>query len=105
MKFVIIGYGRVGMRTTNILTSEGHEVVIVEQDAEKAQRARDDGLEVIEGDGEDERVLERAGLEDTDALGALTADLNVNFTACTVADGHGCRTVLQIGRASCRERV
>ena len=96
MKFVIIGYGRVGMRTTNILTSEGHEVVIVEQDAEKAQRARDDGLEVIEGDGEDERVLERAGLEDTDALGALTADLNVNFTACTVADGHGCRTVLRI---------
>ena len=43
MKFVIVGYGRVGMRTTNILTSEGHEVVIIEQDAEKAQRARDDG--------------------------------------------------------------
>ena len=40
MKFVIVGYGRVGMRTTNILTSEGHEVVIIEQDAEKAQRAR-----------------------------------------------------------------
>ena len=96
MKFVIVGYGRVGMRTTNILTSEGHEVVIVEQDAEKAQRARDDGLEVIEGDGEDERVLERAGLEDTNAFAALSGDLNVNFTACMVANDYGCRTVLRI---------
>ena len=96
MKIVIVGYGRVGTRTTDVLTSEGHEVVIVEQDAEKAQRAREDGLETVEGDGEDERVLERAGLDDADAVGALTADLNVNFTACMVANGHGCRTVLRI---------
>ena len=53
MRFVIVGYGRVGMRTTDILVNEGHEVVIVEVDSEKAQKARDDGLEVIEGDGED----------------------------------------------------
>ena len=96
MKIVIVGYGRVGTRTTNILTSEGHEVVIIEQDPEKAQRAREDGLETIEGDGEDQRVLDRAGLDDADAFGALTADLNVNFTACMVANGHGCRTVLRI---------
>jgi trk system potassium uptake protein TrkA len=96
MKIVIVGYGRVGTRTTNILTSEGHEVVIVEAEPEKAQRAREDGLETVEGDGEDERVLDRAGLEDADAFGALTADLNVNFTACMVANGHGCRTVLRI---------
>ena len=47
MKIVIVGYGRVGTRTTNILTSEGHEVVIIEADPEKAQRARDDGLETF----------------------------------------------------------
>jgi trk system potassium uptake protein TrkA len=96
MKIVIVGYGRVGMRTTNVLTSEGHEVVIIEQDPEKAQRAREDGLETIEGDAEDQRVLDQAGLDDAAAFGALTADLNVNFTACMVANGHGCRTVLRI---------
>ena len=96
MKCVIVGYGRVGMRTTDILTSEGHEVVIVEEDSEKAEQARQDGLKVIEGDGEDERVLERAGLEDADTFAALSSDLNVNFTACMVASGHGCRTVLRI---------
>lgn len=96
MKFVIVGYGRVGMRTANILSTEGHDVVIVDVDPDKAQRARDADLETVEGDGEDERVLDQVGLEDTDALAALTADLNVNFTACMVADGHGCRTVLRI---------
>ncbi len=96
MKFVIVGYGRVGVRTIDILVGEGHEVVVVEQDAEKVQRAREAGLEVVEGDGEDERVLERAGLDDADALGALTGDPNVNFTACTIANDRGCRTVLRI---------
>lgn len=96
MKFVIVGYGRVGMRTANILSMEGHEVVIVDVDPEKAQRGRDADLETVEGDGADERVLEQAGLDDADALAALTADLNVNFTACMIANGHGCRTVLRI---------
>jgi trk system potassium uptake protein TrkA len=96
MKFVIVGYGRVGMRTSNILATEGHEVVVVEIDPEKVRKAEDAGLEAVEGDGEDERVLDRAGLDDADALAALTADLNVNFTACMVANGHGCRTVLRI---------
>ena len=96
MKFVIVGYGRVGSRTANILSTEGHEVVVVEVDPEKAQAARDADLETVEGDGADERVLERAGLDDAAALGALTADLNVNFTACMIGNGHGCRTVLRI---------
>ncbi|MGA9402008.1 NAD-binding protein, partial [Haladaptatus sp.] len=54
MKFVIVGYGRVGIRTSQILSEEGHEVVIVEDDPDKVNRARDDGFEVIEGDGSDE---------------------------------------------------
>lgn len=96
MKFVIVGFGRVGQRVARVVASEGHEVVIVETDAEKCQVGREEGFEVIEGDGEDERVLERAGLDDTDALGGLTGDLNVNFAACMVASGHGCRTVMRI---------
>jgi trk system potassium uptake protein TrkA len=96
MKFVIVGYGRVGARTADILTSEGHEVVIVDNNPEKAAAARDAGLETVEGDGEDERVLEAADIEDADALGALSGDLNVNFTACMIANGYGCRTVLRI---------
>jgi trk system potassium uptake protein TrkA len=96
MKFVIVGYGRVGARTATILSTEGHEVVIVDNDAERIKSARSDGYEAVEGTAEDERVLERAGLENADALAALTSDLNANFTACMIANSHDCRTVLRI---------
>ncbi|WP_227374621.1 potassium channel family protein [Haladaptatus halobius] len=96
MRFVIVGSGRVGMRTARVLGEEGHDVVIVENDREKAERARQEGFEVIEGDGADETVLTDADLESADAIGGLTGDLNVNFAACMVGKHHGCRTVMRI---------
>jgi len=96
MRFVIIGSGRVGLRTARVLREEGHDVVIVERDANKAERARNDDFEVVEGDGAREAVLAEVDLESADALGALTGDLNVNFAACMVAKHYGCRTVLRI---------
>lgn len=96
MKFVIVGYGRVGSRTARNLDAEGHEVTVVELDRERVDRATQDGFDVIEGDGGQEPVLEQAGLDDVDAIGALTGDLNVNFSACVVGDAHGCRTVLRV---------
>jgi nucleoside-diphosphate-sugar epimerase len=72
MEFVIVGYGRVGARTATILSTEGHGVVIVDNDEDRIKRARDDGHEAIEGDAGDESVLERAGISDADALAALT---------------------------------
>jgi len=96
MRFVIIGAGRVGLRTARVLREEGHEVTLVERDADSVKRAREAGFEVIEGDGSHEDVLESAGVAEADAVGALTSDLNANFAACMVAKHHGCRTVLRI---------
>lgn len=96
MKFVIVGFGRVGIRTARTLDSEGHEVVVVDNNTEKVERAKKEGFEVIEGDGSTEAVLEQAGLDDADALAGLTGDLSTNFAACVVGDAHGCRTVLRV---------
>lgn len=96
MRFVIIGAGRVGLRTARVLREEGHEVTLVENDTTKAKRARTDGFEVIEGDGSREAVLQQANLDDADALGGLTGDLNVNFAACLIGKHHDCRTILRI---------
>ncbi|MFC7176896.1 potassium channel family protein [Halosegnis marinus] len=94
--FVIVGYGRVGRRTAADLRAEGFDVSVVEVDPERAEWARADGFDVVEGDGEDERALERAGVAEADAVAALTGDLNTNFAACMIAKGYGCRTVMRI---------
>jgi trk system potassium uptake protein TrkA len=96
MRFVIMGAGRVGLRTARVLHEEGHDVVIIELDDSRADRARTDGFDVVSGDGSREDVLTEAGIEEADALGALTSDLNANFAACMIGKHHGCRTVLRI---------
>lgn len=104
MRFVIIGAGRVGLRTARVLSAEGHDVVIVEKNPDQVQRARTEGFEVFEGDGGRETVLESAGIDEIDAIGALTGDLNTNFAACMIAKHHGCRTVMRID-ADYREEI
>ncbi len=96
MRFVIIGAGRVGLRTARVLHEEGHEVTLVERDPDRLSRAEQAGFAVVEGDGSREEVLNAAGIDQADALGALTGDLNVNFAACLIGKHHGCRTVLRI---------
>ena len=96
MQFIVIGAGRVGLRTARVLREEGHEVTVIERDADRADRARDAGFTVFEGDGSHEETLVAADVEDADAVGALTGDLNANFAACMIADHHGCRTVMRI---------
>ena len=96
MKFVIVGFGRVGMRMARILQSEGHDLVVVDNDPKKVDRAEDEGFTVVEGDAADEGTLEEAGTEDADAVAALTGDLNTNFSACMFGKHYGLRTVLRI---------
>jgi trk system potassium uptake protein TrkA len=96
MRFVIVGAGRVGLRTARVLREEGHEVVMVERDSAVADRARTAGFDVVDGDGSREEILAAAGIGDADAVGALTSDLTANFAACLIGNVNDCRTVLRI---------
>lgn len=96
MRFVIVGAGRVGMRTARVLQNEGHDVVLVDPDETKVERLEDEGFEVVHGDGSDEETLLELDLDDADGLGALSGDLVVNFVACMIAKAHDCRTVLRV---------
>ncbi|WP_254545716.1 potassium channel family protein [Halomarina pelagica] len=96
MRFVIVGAGRVGRRTARVVEEEGHDVTVIEVDPAARERVRSEGFDVVEGDGSNEDDLLSVGLEDVDALGALSGDVTVNLIACMIAKAHGCRTVLRV---------
>ena len=96
MRAVIVGYGRVGIRTARILKEEGHEVAIVDNDPEKVTRAENEGFTAHLGAGDDQSVLDEAIEPGADVLAALTGDVEVNHAACNYAGERGLRTVLRI---------
>lgn len=96
MRAVIVGYGRVGIRTARILKEEGHEVVIVDNDPEKIERAENEGFSTHYGAADDTMVLDAAIEPGADVLAALTGDVEANHAACVHAGNRGLRTVLRI---------
>lgn len=88
MYIVILGCGRVGAELANLLSLEGHDVVVVDKQPEAFARLGDafNGLTVT-GNGVFTRVLQDAGIERADIFCALTNSDNINIMASQVARG------------------
>ncbi len=86
MYIVVIGGGRVGEYLVSMLIEEGHDIALIEQDAEKANHmAENYDILVIKGDGGDAKYLEDAGIHKADVLVACTGHDQINFVACQLA--------------------
>nr|MDQ3386936.1 Trk system potassium transporter TrkA [Actinomycetota bacterium] len=98
MRVFIVGAGEVGFNTAQLLSREGHEVIVVEQDETLANRATDqlDAL-VMQGNGASPKLLAEIGTRKSELLIAVTDSDEVNITACLVAKAQGVkRTVARI---------
>ncbi|MDH4139252.1 MAG: TrkA family potassium uptake protein [Coriobacteriia bacterium] len=86
MNVVVVGCGRVGSQLATLLSVEGHNVVVIDKDAEAFKRLGTvfNGI-TIRGLGFDEDVLEEAGLREADAFAAVTNLDNTNLMAAEVA--------------------
>ena len=85
MFIIVVGSGKIGYYLTRELLSAGHEVVVVERDAGRADAARDEfGGIVITSDGTEPTVLGEAGAARCDILIASTGADAVNLMACQV---------------------
>lgn len=83
MYIVIIGGGVAGATLAKHLTSDGHEVVIVERDDDRAKTlAETTDVLVIHGDGSEPDILKDAGIDKADAAAVLTRDDNTNLVIC-----------------------
>lgn len=86
MHIIIIGCGKVGSKFARVLSSEGHDVVIIDNDRENfVMLGHDFNGITISGHPIDQDVLKQAGIEVADAFAAVTPDDNVNIMACQVA--------------------
>lgn len=86
MRIVILGCGRVGSTLATMLDAEGHDVTILDLNADQFRRLGADfnGTAMV-GTGIDEDVLRRAGIEQADAFIAVTNGDNTNIMSSQIA--------------------
>ena len=86
MYIIVIGGGRLGYYLTRELLDEGHEVLMIEKDAEICDTVGSQlGSVCLRGDGCEAANLEQAGTARADMLVAVTGDDEDNLVACQVA--------------------
>jgi len=90
LKIIIIGAGKVGCQIAKTLSSENHDVVIIEKDDMKRQSAQNslDVLTIL-GNGANVRTLEEAGIKQSDMIIAVTSSDEANMLACMTAKQFG----------------
>jgi trk system potassium uptake protein len=107
MRIVIVGAGAVGSYLAERLSAEGQDVVVIEDDEERAAELQDriDAL-VITGNGASPAVLHRAGVEKSDLLIAVSNSDGANVLACHIASELGVkRTVARVEDLDMREAL
>ena len=86
MRVLIIGGGKVGRTLAARLEARGENVVVIENDEEVVQIARNEGHTVHIGDGTDTDVLRSAGAENARIVVAATGDDDANLLVSQLAE-------------------
>ena len=86
MHVIIVGCGRVGSALARDVSAAGHTVAVMDRRAEAFRRLPDDfpGRTVV-GVGFDRERLRAAGVEEADAVAAVTSGDNTNILTARVA--------------------
>jgi trk system potassium uptake protein TrkA len=86
MKVIIMGCGRVGEQLARLLVTEGHQIVVIDQEPSALERlgANFKGQRIT-GVGFDRDILVRAGIEQADAFAAASSSDNANIVAARIA--------------------
>lgn len=86
MRVVIVGCGRVGSELANMLSAEGHQVAIIDKNAESFRRlSKGFKGSAIQGNAFDLEILRRAGIEVADGFASVTSGDNTNYVLAAIA--------------------
>lgn len=97
MYLIIVGAGEIGTPLIEMATLQSHEVVVIEYDKERAERAASEyDCLVIHDDATAMDTLEDAGVADADALISTTDRDATNIMVCLLANEAGVPTVVSV---------
>lgn len=98
LQIIIVGCGKVGTTLIEQLTREGHDITIIDQNAQKIQEITNlyDIMGMV-GNGASYSVQMEAGIENTDLIIAVTESDELNLLCCTVAKQVGnCAAIARV---------
>ena len=95
MRIVVVGAGKVGVTLTNILSSEGYDVTIIDNENEVLNETQEMlDVAVVEGNGFLVDVQRAAGVGKSDLLIAATSSDEINMLCCFIARKLGCKSTV-----------
>ena len=98
MNIIIVGGGKVGYTLVELLSSEDHNLVVIDEKPERVSRITDsmDAMGIV-GNGINHQTLLAAGIETADLLIAVTGDDEKNLLCCVIAKKTGrCQTIARV---------
>ncbi len=97
MHLIIAGLSTIGENLAELLSKEGHEVVVVDLEAARcAEMAGCSDVMAITGDATKKSVLEEAGVRNADAVVAASGDDSDNLMISMLAKEMGARKLISI---------
>jgi len=98
MKIIIMGCGRVGTQVSLLLVKHGHEVTVIDHDANALSKLGADFKgKIVHGLGFDRNVLIEAGIETAEGFISASASDNANIIAARIA-----RNIFRVPRVVAR---
>lgn len=95
MKAVVIGAGEVGVNVARTLSTDGHDVTLVDSDPTRCGNAQADlDVLVVEGNGASPRLLRELEMDSVDLLAAVTEIDEVNVIAALAGRQLGAGTTV-----------
>lgn len=86
MDIIITGLGSVGITLVKELTEEGHNVVVIDRNAQKVENAVNNfDVKGVVGNGASNEILDEAGVSSADLLIAATNRDEMNILCCIIA--------------------
>jgi trk system potassium uptake protein TrkA len=86
MKVIVMGCGRIGSQVSMLLSDQGHDVTVIDHDANSEGRLGPTFKgRIILGLGFDRNILTRAGIEQSEAFVAASQSDNANIVSARIA--------------------